>query len=152
MKKIYWFLLVLAAIFVVLQLVPNRFPENTAAGTGDLFAVHQVPEEIAGILTTSCYDCHSGQTHFPWYSRIAPASWLIASDIREGRQELNFSEWGSLSKRNQIGKLESIKEEVSGGKMPLPVYTLIHRKAKLTPEQVSAVSKWTDDLTAKILE
>lgn len=152
MKKIHWFLLILAAAFVVLQLIPNPMPENSAAGTGDLLSVHQVPEDIAGMLKTSCYDCHSGQTHFPWYSRIAPVSWLVARDIREGRAELSFSQWDTLSKRQQLGKLEAIKEEVVAGKMPMPVYTLIHRNAKLSSAQVSALSKWTDDLTAKILE
>jgi len=152
MKKIHWFILVLAAVFVVLQLIPNRIPEKTEAGPEDLFAVHQVPEPVAGILKTSCYDCHSGQTHYPWYSKIAPVSWLLSRDIREGRKELNFSEWGTLGKRQQIGKLESIREEVTGGSMPLQVYTLVHRNAKLSPEQVAALSAWTDDLTAKILE
>jgi hypothetical protein len=152
MKKIHWFLLILAAAFVVLQLIPNPMPENTAAGTGDLLTVHQVPDEIAGMLKTSCYDCHSGETHFPWYSRIAPASWLLAKDIREGRAELNFSHWDTLSKRQQISKLEGIKEEVTDGMMPMPIYTLIHRKAKLNSTQVKALSKWTEDLTAKILE
>lgn len=151
MKKIKWFLL-LAAAFLVLQLIPNPMPGNAVAGAGDLLIVHPVPEEIAGMLRTSCYDCHSGQTNFPWYSKLAPVSWLVARDIREGREALNFSQWDSLSKRQQIGKLESIREEVESGNMPMRVYTLIHRNARLSPEQVMALSKWTEDLSAAILE
>jgi hypothetical protein len=77
---------------------------------------------------------------------------LLAKDIREGRNELNFSEWGSSSKRQMIKNLGNIKEEVTSGDMPLRIYLVIHRNAKLSPEQVSALSKWTEDMTNMILE
>jgi hypothetical protein len=76
----------------------------------------------------------------------------LASDINRGRDKLNFSEWKSYSKRHQIGKLEAIKEEITSGDMPLKVYTIIHRKARLTKKQVSAVAGWTDEVSKKILE
>ncbi len=152
MKILKIILVVLLVAFIALQFIPNQMPVNKDAGTDDLIGSGAVPENIASILRTSCYDCHSNQTYYPWYSKVAPASWLLAKDIRNGREELNFSDWESYSKRNKIKNLSNIKEEVTSGEMPLKVYLVIHRKAKLSPEQVSALNKWTDDLTNKILE
>jgi hypothetical protein len=152
MKILKIILAILIIALIALQFVPNQMPVNKESGADDLIASGVVPEDISSVLRTSCYDCHSNQTVYPWYSRVAPASWLLAKDIRNGREELNFSDWGSYSKRNKIKNLSNIKEEVTSGEMPLNVYLVMHRKAKLSPEQVSALSKWTDDLTNKILE
>jgi hypothetical protein len=152
MKVLRILLLVLLIAFVALQFVPNKMPENTEAGKDDLIASGVLPSDISSILRTSCYDCHSGQTSYPWYSKVAPASWLLAKDIREGREDLNFSEWGSLSKRRQVRNLGKIKEEVTKDDMPLKKYLLIHRDAKLSPEQKTALVSWTEDMTKKILE
>jgi hypothetical protein len=146
------FLIILVLALVVLQFVPNKMPANASAGKDDLLSSSVLPSTISSILRTSCYDCHSNQTTYPWYSKVAPASWLLAQDVREGRDELNFSEWGSYSKRKQIGKLRKIKEEVTSGDMPLKNYLIIHRHAKLSPEQKNALAKWTEDITKKILE
>jgi hypothetical protein len=148
--KILFIILVIALI--VVQFVPNKMPGNRVAGKDDLIKSGVLPENISTILRTSCYDCHSNQTSFPWYSKVAPASWLLAMDIREGRDNLNFSDWGSYNKRKQIKHLRKIKEEVSSGEMPLKKYLIIHRNAKLSPEQKSAVISWTEDVTKKILE
>ena len=152
MKLLRIFLIVLVVAFIALQFVPNKMPKNAVAGKDDLISSGVLPSTISSILRTSCYDCHSNQTSYPWYSKVAPASWLLAKDIREGRDDLNFSEWGSYSKRHQIGKLRKIKEEVTSGDMPLKNYLLIHRHAKLSPEQKNALAKWTEDMTKKILE
>jgi hypothetical protein len=146
------FIVILLVAFVALQFVPNKMPENSATGKDDLISSGMLPENISAILRTSCYDCHSNQTTYPWYSKVAPASWLLAKDIRDGREDLNFSDWGSLGKRRQIGNLRKIKEEVSSGAMPLRNYLIIHRRAKLSAEQKSALVKWTGDATKKILE
>jgi hypothetical protein len=152
MKLLKISLIILVIVFVALQFVPNKMPENATAGKDDLIRSGVLPENISSILRTSCYDCHSNQTTYPWYSKVAPASWLLAKDIRDGRDDLNFSEWGSNNKRRQIGNLEKIKEEVSSGEMPLKAYLIIHRKAKLTAEQKSALVTWTEEETKKILK
>jgi hypothetical protein len=144
-------IIILVVALIVLQFVPNKMPENAAAGKDDLISSGALPENISSILRTSCYDCHSSQTSYPWYSKIAPASWLLAKDIREGRDDLNFSEWGSYAKRHQIKNLVKIKEEVASGAMPLKKYLLIHRHAKLSAEQKDALAQWTEDMTNKIL-
>jgi hypothetical protein len=152
MRFVKIFLIVLLIAFIALQFVPYQMPKNEEAGTDDLINGGNLPENISSILRTSCYDCHSNQTVYPWYSKVAPASWLLAKDIREGREELNFSEWGSAGKRKQIKNLESINEEVASGAMPLKNYLILHRDAKLSPEQRNALVKWTEDMTNKILE
>ncbi len=152
MKLLGIFFIVLVLAFVVLQFIPNKMPANAEPGKDDLVTSGISPTAVSSILKNSCYDCHSSQTIFPWYSKIAPVSWLLAKDIREGREELNFSEWGSFSKRHQIRNLRKIKEEVTSGDMPLKNYLLIHRHAKLSQEQKTALVRWTEDLTNKILE
>lgn len=152
MKFLKIFIIILAIAFVVVQFVPNKMPENKVAGQEDLIISGVLPENISTIIRTSCYDCHSNQTSYPWYSKVAPASWLLAKDIREGRDDLNFSEWGSYTKRRQIKNLRKIKEEVSSGAMPLKNYLIIHRHAKLNAEQKSDLVKWTEDVTKKVLE
>lgn len=146
------FLIILVVAFIALQFVPNKMPANSVAGKDDLISSGVLPSTISSILKTSCYDCHSNQTSYPWYSKVAPASWLLAKDIREGRDELNFSAWGSYSKRQQIKNLRKIKEEVASGAMPLRIYLIIHRDAKLSAEKKSALVKWTEDVTKQILE
>jgi hypothetical protein len=152
MKVFRIFLLVLLIAFIALQFVPNKMPKNAVAGKDDLITSGILPSTVSSILRTSCYDCHSSQTSYPWYSKVAPASWLLAKDIREGREDLNFSEWGSLNKRHQIGNLRKIKEEVTKGDMPLKKYLLIHRNAKLSPEKKAVLVGWTENMTKKILE
>lgn len=152
MKLVWILLLVLILAFITLQFIPNNMPKNAEAGKDDLITSGTSPSTISSILKNSCYDCHSNQTSYPWYSKVAPASWLLAKDIREGREELNFSEWGSYSKRRQIRNLRKIKEEVTSDAMPLKKYLLIHRHAKLSQEQKTALINWTGDMTKKILE
>jgi len=152
MKIFKTILLILVLLLAVIQFIPDRLPENVADNPGDIRNTGSVPEDVAVILKASCYDCHSNETVFPWYSRLAPASWLLARDIRVGRENVNFSEWKGYKKRDQIGMLESVKDEVTQGEMPLPVYTVIHRKARLSPGQVSTLSRWAEDMANEILK
>lgn len=141
----------IALILVVLQLVPNELPEPGPAPATDLLGTGQVPETIASLLRTSCYDCHSMETRYPWYSKIAPSSWLLAKDVREAREELNFSDWTALPTRKKIKNLENIKDEVGKGDMPLPAYLFIHWDAKLTDEQRKQLVDWANTFQDQIL-
>jgi hypothetical protein len=89
--------------------------------------------ETVKILSRSCSDCHSNSANWPWYSHVAPVSWLVADDVKEGRQHLNLSEWGRLSKEEADVKLKEICSEVQEGEMPLWIYTLMHKEARLSP-------------------
>jgi hypothetical protein len=88
--------------------------------------------ETVKILSRSCTDCHSNSTNWPWYSHVAPVSWLVADDVKEARRHMNLSEWGRLSKEEAHVKLKEICSEVQDGEMPLWIYTLMHKEASLS--------------------
>lgn len=106
--------------------------------------MYKVPSDINAILQTSCFDCHSNNTHYPWYSYIQPARMLLDNHIKEGKENLNFSEFGNYSKRKQENKLERIIKQVESDEMPLSSYTLIHRNAILTKENKALLINWIE--------
>jgi hypothetical protein len=99
---------------------------------------------VAAHLERSCTDCHSYRTTWPWYSNVAPASWLIAYDVNKGRRELNFSDWASYSPEKNQKLLKKICREVSRGEMPGTPYTLLHPESKLTVGDVQEICRWTE--------
>lgn len=99
--------------------------------------------KVAHTLATACGNCHSNHTILPWYGHIAPISWWLKSHVREGRQELNFSEWTTYSARQQRDELESICGVVSNGRMPPAEYTAVHPEARLAPKDKKAICAWT---------
>jgi hypothetical protein len=101
--------------------------------------VAKAPPVVVAAVGRGCRDCHSNQTEWPWYSRVAPVSWLVASDVREARARLNLSEWGRFSPDMARLRLTEMCDEVSKGDMPPLQYTLIHRGAKLTTDERSAL-------------
>jgi hypothetical protein len=149
-KTIKILLLVLAAIFIIIQFIPYGRPSNQASTDKELFKVTDIPQDVGQILKNACYDCHSQLVKFPWYSHVAPVSWLLASDINEGREHLDLSKWGDLSKKDKLKLLDKISEEVGEGNMPLKKYTLIHSEARLTKAERDAVIKWADEFAEKV--
>ncbi len=145
-------LLGLAGILLVMQLIPAHLPEVKTANPEDLLANNPVPEEIAAMLQNTCYDCHSNETQYPWYAYVAPVSFLVASDTREGREHLNFSAWQSLSKADKLEALDDIGEEVAEGEMPLKVYPLMHAQARLSEEDRQALVTWAEEFAEKVFE
>ena len=108
----------------------------------------EVPVEVAAILKRSCYDCHSYETSWPWYSRLAPVSWLIAHDVNEAREHLDLSDWGAYSAEAGLHKIEEICEEVEEGEMPLFFYLWLHPEARLDPQEVRLLCEWAHSLQA----
>ncbi|HEY3039226.1 MAG TPA: heme-binding domain-containing protein [Pyrinomonadaceae bacterium] len=104
----------------------------------------QVTPQVAGILERSCNDCHSNKTRWPWYSNVAPVSWFVIGHVDEGRQNLNFSEWGRYTQRDVDGLLKQICREVKAGAMPLSSYTPLHPGSKLSAEDRKILCDWTD--------
>ena len=137
MKRILRMLLILvAAVLAVGQAIR---PERTNPPvTGEINA----PPEIRSILKNTCYDCHSNETVWPWYSQVAPASWLVAYDVGEAREEMNFSEWSSLPTQKQAKKLRKAAKKVEEGEMPLWYYLPAHPKAKLSEADKAALLAW----------
>ena len=145
-------MILIVVLLVVIQFVPIKTPSNNVNISNDLVSVEKLDGDVSVILKTSCYDCHSNQTPYPWYSHVAPVSWLVANDVKEGRAKLNFSDWKLNNKRRKIRQLEDIKEQVQQGEMPMGIYTVIHKKAKLTESQKQLLVKWTDDMSNKVLQ
>ncbi len=108
----------------------------------DMVAIYNAPEQVQTILKQACYDCHSHETTYPWYTNVAPMSWWIADHIEEGREHLNFSVWGTYDAKRQKHKLEEMAEEVMEGEMPLNSYTWAHSEADLTEEQKNILVDW----------
>lgn len=152
MKKFLKVIVLLLVIgIVVLQFFqPKRNLEATSVN--DLLAVQQVPDDVALILKNSCYDCHSNNTRYLWYHRVAPVSWMVNHHVEEGKHELNFSEWGNLDLYDQITNLEEIGQETKRKTMPLKSYLLMHPGAKLNQEQIDRLEAWTNQLGEQLLK
>ena len=142
--KVLAVLLVVA--FIGIQFKHARLTNPEFATADSLQAnVHMTPQ-VEGILNRACADCHSDQTHWPWYSNIAPVSWFVVDHVDHGRKHLNFSEWTKQSAHspNATSKshLQGICTEVQNGAMPLSSYTLIHRSAKLSDQEINVLCDW----------
>ncbi len=144
--------LTLGIVFFIIQFIPVEKPLSSDDDRNDLIRIESIPEDVAGLLQDGCYDCHSERPKYPWYGSIAPVSWLVIRDVRLGREELNFSQWGQLNKRKKIRALTSITEEVEGKAMPLPIYKIMHSEARFNEAERALIISWADALSSSILE
>lgn len=138
-RKLAKFAVSAAVLLVGVQfLKPDR--TNPASDPAAAFeAVAKPSKEAVAVVRRACGDCHSNETVWPWYSRIAPVSWLVADDVKEGRAHLNFSEWNRYSPEVSQKRMGEACREVKEGGMPLFAYTLMHPNAKLSSADVSAI-------------
>lgn len=151
-KELKLILLILLLILVIIQFIPSGMPENSQIEEYDFITENEVPSDIEDMLRTACFDCHSQEVKFPWYSYIAPVSWQVAKDINMGREHLDFSNWEQLSKRKKIKMLGEISDEVSLGSMPMSIYILMHKEANLSGEKRDRIVSWAESLAEKVLE
>jgi hypothetical protein len=100
------------------------------------------PAEVHAILRRACYDCHSHETKWPWYSRVAPVSWLVARDVHRGRDDLNFSDWPVFDFEAQDHALADIAKQIDRGRMPLPIYRAMHPGARLSEADRRRLLDW----------
>ena len=141
----WWKQMALAGIFLLLAIQSIR-PARTNPPADPRQAIHTavaVDPAVARVIGRSCHDCHSNSTSWPWYSGMAPVSWLIVRDVKDGRSKLNLSEWGSYDAQTRQKPWKEICKEVSEGDMPPLQYSLLHAGSKLTPSEVQAVCRWT---------
>lgn len=124
-------------IFLLLVIQSFRIDKTTQPidPSKDFISLTAANTEITNTLKIACYDCHSNQPTYPWYTNIAPVSWWVKNHINEGSHHLNFSEWGTYSEKRKNHKLEECIEMVEEGEMPLSSYTIMHKEAKLTDAQ-----------------
>ena len=146
--KIAFILLVLA--FIVGQFIRPDFSNPPVIPSETLTASTQVPADVQQILTRSCYDCHSNQTQYPWYSKVTPFNWFLADHINDGRREMNFSVWNTYTTKKKLRKLEELCEQVEQAEMPLPSYLWIHREAVLADGDARLLCEWSKAESARL--
>ncbi len=132
----------LSAILVIIQFFRIDKTNPPVIQENDFLTITNPPEDISKMIKSACYDCHSNESKYPWYTNISPISWWVKDHINEGRRELNFSEWGTFKDKRKKHKLEEVYEEVEEGEMPLESYLIIHDEAKLTTDQKTALINW----------
>ena len=130
----------LASVFIGIQFVPT--PAVSKITTTRPHSAEMIDPRVARIMERSCQDCHSNRTAWPWYSRVAPVSWVIARHVKEGREILDFSDWATQPPSE--GERLLICNAVSDGRMPLQGYTAIHRNARLSKQDVKSICDWAD--------
>jgi hypothetical protein len=148
--------LVAAGVVVGLALIAaGRGANRLAPGRVDpalaLTAHASVPPEVDSVLRRACFDCHSNDTRWPWYSSIPPGSWLIAHDVDAGRGQLNFSRWGEYNPFDRADMLDKMCDFATKRKMPLWPYRLLHRDARLNDADVAALCRWTDTEATRLV-
>lgn len=144
-------LVVLMVAFALAQFIRPDFTNPPITPADTLMATTNVPADVQQILTRSCNDCHSNNTRYPWYSKLTPFNWFLATHIEEGRHELNFSVWNTYSAEKKERKLDEICEQVEQASMPLPSYLWIHRDAVLSQSDSKRLCEWAKSERARIL-
>ncbi|MCL4523512.1 MAG: heme-binding domain-containing protein [Acidobacteria bacterium] len=145
-----WLLLILVALAVGIQFVrPARTnpPEDPAK---TIFADAAVWQDAPKTIERACLDCHSSRTRWPWYSQVAPVSWLVAHDVEEGREHFDMSNWATYRASRKSDVLEDIGKLVKNHSMPLPIYITLHGEAKLTEQERQEISAWAERARARV--
>lgn len=139
MKKMAFAGVIILALIQFVQPVRN---ESGQVMDKDIAKTISVPEGVQSILLKSCYDCHSNNTNYPWYTRIQPGGWFMAYHVSNGKEKLNFNEFGLYPKRRQESKLDAIAKQIENEEMPLPSYLLLQRDAILSPSEKAVMISW----------
>jgi cytochrome c551/c552 len=135
-RIVLWGCVSLAVLALLIQAIPVR------RVNGPVEADVKAPPDVERVLRRACYDCHSNETVWPGYSRVAPASWLVAHDVHDGRNELNFSIWNRYDTVMRRKKLDRARDEVKGGDMPPAYYVWMHPNARLSDADKALLEKW----------
>jgi hypothetical protein len=150
MRTTKWVLLAIGIILVAIQFLQPSRNKSVQPWATDISSVVQIPDSVQIILRKACYDCHSNNTNYPFYSYVQPVGWFLARDIKHGRNQLNFNEFGSYPARRQISKLDGITYNVKENSMPLKSYRLMHKEARLPENEKTLLINWAQ-LTLKNL-
>ena len=131
----------LVLLFIIQFFHPQKNLSNDMSN--DLSKKFPLPDTIRQILKTSCYDCHSNNTRYPWYINIQPLAQMMTRHIKKGKEELHFSEFGSYTHRRQISKLKGIANSINDDIMPLSSYKMMHKNATLSRSDKTIIMAWT---------
>ncbi len=138
MKKSYIISLSILIPFLLIQFITVEKENPPVDNTIALAA----PPKVMSILKNSCYDCHSNETEWPFYSYVAPVSWIVFRDVKFGREDMNFSEWNKMTEKDKNNSKEEIIEEISRNTMPIPIYLITHPSASLSSDDKLLLKNW----------
>jgi hypothetical protein len=136
----------LIPVLIIIQFIRPTRNVSDVASQNAITAKYEVPEDVQNILKTSCNNCHSNNTTYPWYVNIQPLGWWLQNHVNEGKKHLNFDEFSAYPEKRAKRKFGEIEDEVKEGGMPLTSYTLVHAEAKLTPDQSKTLTDWASAL------
>ena len=146
-KKILYLLLF---VLIIIQFIRPTRNISTVTSPNNIATKYAVPDEVQQILKVSCYDCHSNNTNYPWYTNIQPIGWWMQNHVNEGKRELNFSEFTTYPAKKAHHKMEETAEQVEKKEMPLDSYTWIHKDAILSKAQIDVLSGWAKGIMKQI--
>ena len=130
-----WLAVLVVAIVLVIQVIPVERNVSTVPPGQSFEKTEKVPANVAAILKVSCYDCHSNNSRYPWYSELQPGAWFMAQHIKKGKEELNLDEFNDYSKRRKKAKIKSIISQIEKEEMPLRSYRMMHGNARLSADE-----------------
>ena len=142
--------MVLVSGFVGMQFIPASPNQTNAVQPDDFVKIYQPEGKLSEIIKNACYDCHSNNTKYPWYSKIQPVRYFMDKHVEEGKEELNFNEFGSYSRRKQRSKLKSIISQIEKEEMPLKGYILLHDEARISESDKTSLVNWLEKLRDSI--
>ena len=152
-RVLKWALIIAAVAFVAGQFVRPAQTNPPVDPNRALETIVHVPPHVAATLQRACKDCHSNETHWPWYASVAPTSWFVIDHVNHGRRHLNFSEWNrgpGKEPQDSIDRLRAMCREVQSGAMPLDSYLWIHWGAKLSADDVRRLCEWTEEERSRL--
>jgi hypothetical protein len=145
-SKLKKFLLALVILLVAIQFMRPEENVLKTSSANHISTVFETPDEVQTVLKTSCNDCHSNNTVYPWYNKVQPVAWWLNHHVNEAKEKLNFDEFASYNLRRQYHKMEETEEMIAENEMPLFSYTLIHRNAILSEEQKQVLTDWSKSI------
>ncbi|MFZ1799971.1 MAG: heme-binding domain-containing protein [Chitinophagaceae bacterium] len=145
-------LLLLLVAFIVIQFFRPEKNISATKSANDITMVYPVPENVQQIFARSCNDCHSNNTQYPWYAEVQPIAWFLADHVKDGKDELNFSEFGTYRIARQNKKMKETIKEIKEGEMPITSYTLLHGDAKLSEADKQTVISWCESVQKTLQE
>ncbi|MBC7744118.1 MAG: heme-binding domain-containing protein [Flavobacterium sp.] len=150
MSKTQKILLLLFAIFICIQFFHSKENLSAQAVPNDLFVHYKAPDSVKQLVKTACYDCHSNNTTYPWYSRVQPVAWWLSDHITDGKRKLNFNEFSTYELKKADHKMEEVIEVLEKEEMPLKSYTLIHANARLSDAKRKSITTWAKQVRTQI--
>lgn len=149
-----WFKIISLALLICFVIIQFFQPDRSKKVSGNELAfstIYKVPPQVQQLMQNACYDCHSNETKYPWYTYVQPAGWLLNKHIHDGREQLNLSEFGNNTSRKRISKIKEMTNEVKNDDMPMYSYTIIHKDARLQAADKELLVSWLGHLADSLL-